>query len=377
LASIEKRKGKWRVRVSRKGFRRESATFIRRADALAWANKRETEINAGRRGQIIPHTVKEALERYRDTIAPLHRGEQWERVRLNKLGRELAFRHRLLAEVTTDDIARWRDAALQTLKPASVRREMGLLRLVFEACRREWRWLRENPMDGVKRPLPGPARNRLFADAEVAAICARLESPGTPSASGRVALALRFALETALRAGELCGLTWGAINAPLAFLTLPRTKNGDARDVPLSKAALAILKTISRLNEPHAGRDDAEHSNRRNKAANDRPKPDQFPAGSESGQKRERDEDIPKYAQHSHSVFGLSTGVLDTLFRRARDAEGIKGLHFHDARATAITRLSAKLDILELARMVGHRDLKSLMIYYRQPASEIAGSGSV
>jgi integrase len=322
LASIEKRGSVWRVRVTRKGFRRESETFIRKADAVAWANKRETEINAGRRGQIIPHTVKEAIERYRDNVAPLHRGEQWERVRLNKFARDLPFRNRLLSEVTTDDIARWRDAALQTLKPASVRREMGLLRLVFEACRREWRWLRESPMDGVKRPLGSPARNRLFSATEAEAIVARLGSEGV---AGRVALALRFALETGLRAGEVCSLTWDAVNAPLAFLTLPRTKNGDARDVPLSKAALAILEIL----KPRAGNGEG-------------------------------------------IVFGLTTGVLDTLFRRARDAEAIKGLHFHDSRATAITRLAEKLDILELARMVGHRDLKSLQIYYRKSATEIA-----
>jgi integrase len=321
LASIQKRGNRWRVRVTRKGFARESATFVRKAEALAWANKRETEINAGRRGQIIPHTVKEALERYRDTIAPTHRGEQWERVRLNKLGRDLAFRHRLLTEVAPDDIATWRDLALQTLKPASVRREMGLLRLVFEACRREWRWLRENPMDGVKRPLPGPARNRLFSDAETTAIVTRLGNGG--AVGTRVALALRFALETALRAGEICSLVWANVNAPLAFLTLPRTKNGDARDVPLSKAALGILYVL-------------------------------------------------KCTNTDESVFGLSTGTLDTLFRRARDAEGIQGLHFHDSRATAITRLSAKLDILELARMVGHRDINSLRVYYRKSASEIA-----
>jgi integrase len=318
VASIQKRGDKWRVRVTRKGFRRESETFTRKAEALAWANKRETEINAGRRGQIIPRTVKEALERYRDNVAPLHRGAQWERVRCNKLARELAFRHRLLTEVRPDDIATWRDLALQTLMPASVRREMGILRLVFEACRREWGWLRENPMDGVRRPLPGPARNRLFSDAEVTAICARLGSEGV---AGRVALALQFALETALRAGELCSVTWADVNAPLAFLTLPRTKNGDARDVPLSRAALAILAQLPVQNE---------------------------------------------------SVFCLTTGTVDTLFRRARDAEGIQGLHWHDSRATAITRLSAKLDILELARMVGHRDLKSLTSYYRKSASEIA-----
>jgi len=57
---------------------------------------------------------------------------------------------------------------------------------------------------------------------------------------------------------------------------------------------------------------------------------------------------------------------------RARDRCGIVDLHFHDSRATALTRLSERLDVLELARMVGHRDLKSLMVYYRKTAAQLA-----
>lgn len=41
-------------------------------------------------------------------------------------------------------------------------------------------------------------------------------------------------------------------------------------------------------------------------------------------------------------------------------------------RAVALTKLSKKLNVLELAKMIGHRDTKSLMIYYRETADEIA-----
>ncbi len=73
--------------------------------------------------------------------------------------------------------------------------------------------------------------------------------------------------------------------------------------------------------------------------------------------------------------------MLDALFRKAKDKALIKDLHFHDTRAEAITRLADKfvrsgkqkgLDILDLAIMTGYGDLKSLKIYYRKPASEIA-----
>jgi len=45
---------------------------------------------------------------------------------------------------------------------------------------------------------------------------------------------------------------------------------------------------------------------------------------------------------------------------------------FHDTRHEALTRIARKLDVLDLARMVGHRDARSLMIYYNATAEEIA-----
>lgn len=64
--------------------------------------------------------------------------------------------------------------------------------------------------------------------------------------------------------------------------------------------------------------------------------------------------------------------ALCSALRRARDAAQIKNLHFHDSRAEAIWRLSKKLDVLELARVIGHRDINSLRLYYNTTADELA-----
>jgi integrase len=50
----------------------------------------------------------------------------------------------------------------------------------------------------------------------------------------------------------------------------------------------------------------------------------------------------------------------------------IVDLHWHDTRHTAITRLAKKLNVLELARIVGHKDLRNLQIYYNESAEELA-----
>jgi len=62
----------------------------------------------------------------------------------------------------------------------------------------------------------------------------------------------------------------------------------------------------------------------------------------------------------------------DALFRKAVGRAGIQDLHFHDSRHEAITRLSKKMDVLDLARTVGTRDLKTLMTYYERSAADLA-----
>lgn len=331
MASFRKRVGKrgvsWTATIDRVGFPEESHTFPTKGEAQTWATRREAEINAGRRGQIIRRTVKQALERYSLEVAPTHRGARWEQVRLNKFAGSapLPFLDRYCDHVQPRDIAAWRDNCLQTLAAASVRREMVLLRSVFEAARRDWGWLRDNPMADVTWPKPGKARCRRVSDSEIDAILAKLgyqRGAVATNASQRIAVACLWAVETAMRSGELLGLRRADVSATTRVAHIDKTKNDDARDVPLTRAAAALLDCLPE---------------------------------STSG-----------------SLFDVSDDIRDALFRKARDAAGLVDLHFHDIRAEALTRLSRKVDVLTLSRIAGHRDLKSLSVYYRETASEIA-----
>ena len=73
-------------------------------------------------------------------------------------------------------------------------------------------------------------------------------------------------------------------------------------------------------------------------------------------------------------VFGITSQVLDSLFRRHRDRAGLAGFTFHDARHTAATRLamSRKVDVLELCRIMGWKNPKQAMTYFNPTASQIA-----
>lgn len=68
----------------------------------------------------------------------------------------------------------------------------------------------------------------------------------------------------------------------------------------------------------------------------------------------------------------VTTASMDAIFRKARDATMAGDLTFHDGRATALTMLARKYDILTLSRISQHKDLKMLSRYYRESSAEIA-----
>lgn len=69
----------------------------------------------------------------------------------------------------------------------------------------------------------------------------------------------------------------------------------------------------------------------------------------------------------------IGAASLDALFRKARDANLLGDLHFHDSRAAALTWLARRVDVMTLARISGHRDLNQLLqSYYRETAEQIA-----
>jgi integrase len=71
--------------------------------------------------------------------------------------------------------------------------------------------------------------------------------------------------------------------------------------------------------------------------------------------------------------FAVNPNEASTLFAKLASKLLIKDLRFHDARATALTMLAKKVDVMTLAKISRHRDLKILLnTYYRATAEEIA-----
>lgn len=304
---------KWRHRIMVAG-QRTSGTFDTKAAALAWeAEQRRGPGAVGATTQ----TCADAFDRYELEVSRKKKGRRWEALRLAAFKRSALGKVRI-ADVDASHVAAWRDARLLSVQGSTVQREMNLLSNVFTVARKEWKWVRSSPTTDVTRPKENQSRFRRISAKEIELVCHSLGWKEAPPATKQqsIACAFLFAIETAMRAGEICKLTAADVLGRVAHAR--DTKNGESRDVPLSPRALALWAYV--------------------------------PAG-----------------------FGITTASLDAMFRTARARAGIENLKFHDTRHEAITRLSKKLHVLELARMVGHKDIRKLMIYYNESAEDIAG----
>ena len=232
----------------------------------------------------------------------------------------------MLHTITTADLAEWRDARLKQVSAASVLREVALLRNVWTVAAREWLWCAEpSPWRALRMPSEPAARTRVMSWREVRRICRWLHyRTGRPPSTGyeAAAWALLLSLRTGMRAGEVLRAHGAAVDLDARVVTLTEHKTSHldgARRVPLTRQAVRLLGWLGGAALP------------------------------------------------------ISSGTLDTTFRRARDALLIEDLHFHDARATALTHLARKVDVMTLARISGHRDLQLLLrVYYRETPAQIA-----
>ncbi|WP_366526596.1 tyrosine-type recombinase/integrase [Acidiferrobacter sp.] len=63
---------------------------------------------------------------------------------------------------------------------------------------------------------------------------------------GEIGSLITWAIETAMRRGEIAAMRWEHLDRKAKVLLIPETKNGTPRRVPLSTAALAVLDALPR-----------------------------------------------------------------------------------------------------------------------------------
>jgi integrase len=300
--------GKWQAQIQRNG-RRWSKSFPTKREAQQWANEQES--HAVRLRSSGGMTFADAADKYADDVSSSKDGGKWERHRLNAMKQMPMFQDRPLAEIQAPDIAAWRDLRLYGEPPrftpvssSTVVREAKLLRNLFKTARYEWKKIDHYPFEGVRMPQEAEPRSVVWPWRLIKRVL-RAERTGKTK---EVQDAFHIALRTSMRLSEV-------LKAPLAFdkqgqvVNLGKTKTG-RRVIPVGRIAARLL---------------------------DRP------------------------------AFVVDPNEASTLFAKLTRELLIDGLTFHDSRATALTHLAKKVDVMTLAKISGHKDLSLLMNTYYRP----------
>jgi integrase len=323
MATYTKRGDRWRVQVTIDGARK-SKTLPTKAHAQAWVKMIEVDHANSAVGHLPPRKLCDLFERYGREVS-VNKGRDGRRPEYNRIKRFMrdpiadVFNHKIAPQ----DIADWRDRLLTRMSGTSVNRDWNLMSAVFTRAVREWGWMNDNPMFKVKRPPSNKPRSRRPTNDEIQQLKDVMQYAEPPQlVCQRVAVLMMFAIETAMRTGEMCRTEWKNVSEKSIFIPDKIAKNGHSRVVPLSQEARRLIDVMDKS---------------------------------------------------SSTVFNLKVDQVDANFRKYRTKAKIDDLHFHDFRREALTRLAKKVDVMTLAKISGHRDVKILLnTYYAPKMDDIA-----
>ncbi len=331
----------WQVRIRKKGFPAQVKTFRNKSEAQAWAKATESEMERGAwrdRSEAESTTLNEALQRYAEEVTPQKREQASELAKIRQWqARPIA--KVALARIGGKDVAAVvKEMEIEGKSSNTVRLHLAILSHLYKVARTEWGMSSlANPVELVRKPrLPQGRDRRLQGDEEsrLLAECAKAKNPW-------LLPVVRFAIETGMRAGEMlqtkgttdqetderpvrtAGLLWVNVDLQKRTATLPMTKNGTARVVPLSSVAVDVLRGLPRSLD---GR-----------------------------------------------VFGTTYEAIHLSFTRACKRASIEELRFHDLRHEATSRLFEKgLNPMQVAAITGHKTLQMLKRYTHLRAEDLA-----
>lgn len=142
-----------------------------------------------------------------------------------------------VAELHRRDVHRALDVILDRGSPlAASKCQQDIKTMIRWAIGRGY--LDADPMVGMEAALKSTPKERFLSEEEIAKLWPALSSLRKP-----IELALKLALVTGQRIGEVCGMCEDELDVAKAVWRLPksRTKNGQPHDVPLSDLALELI----------------------------------------------------------------------------------------------------------------------------------------
>jgi integrase len=334
----------YQVRVRKVGHPTFTKTFDKLQEARSWKSSVETKLDSG---ESVPSakssriTIAQAIDDY---VAHQLNGDSKKGYTLQLLREELGAS--AVINLTPELLSKWLKKKSQetiaspkskrsansfhplyagdvqrTYSESTIRKYYYTLKTVLEWHALFRKYPFQNPFTIVKPPVEDNQRERrLNKDEETRLLDACDKMYKNKDNLKRV---IAFALETAMRAGEILKLEWHEVDFETRSIHIPKHKCKTKRDrtVPITSTCLRILK------EQRAANSDAV----------------------------------------SRFVFGMweSSDVLGHRFKVLTKNAGIDDLKFHDLRHEAASRFFEKsqLNDIEIALITGHSDLRTLKRY--------------
>lgn len=310
MASITKHKTGWRAFVFVHGIRATKVLETRR-EAQAWAATKERELDKLKASKGI--TFGQAATKYltTHTSQKAASAQEWESHRLAEMA-EFFGADTMLAQIDSAMIGEWRDHRLKTVSSSTVLRARNLLGNVFTVAQKEWKIIQANPVAGVRFPEHNPPRHQVWTWQLIKRVL-RAEREGKALEAIH---AFHVALHTAMRLNEILS---AKVVGKIALLERDKSsgKQSAPVKVPLARKGAVLLA--------------------------------------------------------KYQPFTLKANEASAVFSDLCKELLIDGLTFHDSRATALTLLSRRFDVLTLSRISRHKNLKILLdTYFRESVEQIA-----
>jgi len=351
MATIEKRVvngiTSFRVKVRRKGFPTETATFERITDAKDWASMIEGRMREGRHFSTHlskKHTLSDAIERYIETVLPRKPKCIKDQTRhLRRWQKEIGAY--CLANIDSAVIANARDALVREnlnqnkettdntksdkfRSLSTVNRYVATLSHLYTIAIKEWGWVNDNPTSKFSKFKEPRGRLRILSDKEKNALLEACKQ----SENQVLYLIVVLCLSTGARRNEIVGLEKQEIDFKRKAIVLEDTKNGEQR-------VLFIRDLAWKLLSEHLSLVEAQETLLVFPSPNNPEKP-----------------------------IDIQT-AWETALKRAK----IKNFRFHDLRHTAASYLAMNgATLRDLAEILGHKTLSMVKRYAHLTESHTA-----
>jgi integrase len=335
MATITKRGDSWFAQIRRKGHKSISKSFSTKTRAQEWARKIEREMDTMdfRDGRTISSmTVSDLIDRYTREMSAVKQFGKNKKAVLESLKEDLGAV--AMPGFTTDRLMEHvRHRQAEGAGGVTIGIEFTYLGSVLKAAKQLWKL----PVDldvisGARANMKymglstkSAERDRRPTTAEVDKICGWFDAKGARQIVPMAEL-IRFAIATAMRAGEIINLKWVDLNEQDRTIIIrdrkhPQEKIGNDQEVPLLGEAYTIAMRQPKGNE---------------------------------------------------RIFPVTEGTISTLFPRACKALEIADLRFHDLRHEGVSRLFEQgYRIEQVALVSGHRDWKMLARYTQIKAKDL------